>query len=39
MSNIESDLEFKEVFLEKFQKLSLKVEQLTDLKPFEILNP
>lgn len=30
MSNIESDLEFKEVFLEKFQKLSLKVEQLTD---------
>jgi len=30
MSNIESDLDFKEVFLEKFQKLSLKVEQLTD---------
>ena len=30
MSNVESDLDFKEVFLEKFQKLSLKVEQLTD---------
>ena len=30
MSDIETDLDFKEVFLEKFQKLSLKVEQLTD---------
>jgi hypothetical protein len=30
MSDIETDFDFKEVFLEKFQKLSLKVEQLTD---------
>ncbi len=30
MKNIESELEIKEVFLEKFEKLSLRVEQLTD---------
>lgn len=30
MKNFENDLDIKEIFLEKFEKLSLKVEQLTD---------
>ena len=30
MKNFENDLDVKEIFLEKFEKLSLKVEQLTD---------
>ncbi len=30
MKNFENDLDVKEIFLEKFEKLSLKIEQLTD---------
>lgn len=30
MKNFENDLDIKEIFLEKFEKLSLKIEQLTD---------